>query len=214
MLLITDRDLLFIEPSLFLDATQAGTRLLGVSDAVIAGTTLTSASAGFEAAGIDDSHVVQVLSNELALEVDGRVDAGTLHVSLPRASQDDAKIPPGDGTGLAISIVTFGRLIAQAQAWALSSLGFGAAQPTRPLNESAIVNPEPVRRMMAMRTITQAFEQASALDPDNVSLLARAVLYMRRTIEATHQVAALIDLNGDGLPDAMRRMDTINLMRR
>lgn len=214
MLLITDRDLLFIEPTLYLDATQAGTRLLSVSDAVIAGTTLTSATVDFEAADIDEGHVVQVFSDNKAVEVVERIDAGTLHISLPRVTTSDSRIPPGDGTALAINVITFGRLIAQAQEWALAGLGLDPQHPTQPLDESAIVNPLPVRRLIALRTIMLAFEQAAALDPENASLAARALLYARRAAAAARQVSALIDLDGDGLHEATRRIDTITFVRR
>src|SRR5437764_1479510 len=133
MLTITDRDLLLIEPTVFVDAAAVATHLVSVSDSQISGTSLTSATADFEAAGVDDQHVVLVSAAGKALEIVQRVAAGELQVSLPRAISSDADIAPGDGTGLAIIVPTFARLIAQTRVSVLAALGMDPIHPTDPL---------------------------------------------------------------------------------
>src|SRR5207247_11152269 len=113
-------------------------RLLATSDAQIDGTTLTSSAIDFEAAGIDEGHVVQIAVNSVAAEVVQRVNASTLEVSLPRTAKSDSKIPPGDGDNPAIVVLTFGRLMDQAQEWALAALGLDPDHPTHPLDAAAI----------------------------------------------------------------------------
>ena len=214
MLMIADRDLLVVEPTLFIDAAMVATTLLSTADGAVSGTVLTSAAADFESAGIGPGHVVRLIAFGSAAEIIERSDATSLEVSLPRADVDDDMIPPGDGEDLAISVPTFARIIAQAQHWALAALGLESEHPTQPLDESAIINPAPVRSLIALRTIMMAFEQAAALLPDDLSLEARADLYRRRAAAAARQVAALIDADGDGIPDATRRIDTIAFVRR
>src|SRR6185503_4774975 len=99
MLLITDRDLLIMEPSVFTHAGEIATRLATATDGAVSGTALTSASSDFEAAGIAANNVAVIAG--APVEVVNRVQATELEVSLPRATADDAKIAPGDGSGLA-----------------------------------------------------------------------------------------------------------------
>src|SRR4051812_28835198 len=109
MLTVTDRDLLFIEPTLFTAASAAGHVLLQSADGVIAGTALQSAAANFVAAGVTEHHVIIVDGHPL--EIISRVQATELEVSLPRGADLASPVGPGDGTGLSASIITFGRLV-------------------------------------------------------------------------------------------------------
>lgn len=207
----SDRDLLVIEPSLFIGAAAAGTTLLTTSDAAVAGTRLTSASADFVTQQIDNGHVAVV--NGVVIEIVERIQATELDVSLPRASQEDQKIAPGDGSGLALQIISFARLIDQVQNSILGALGIDPDDPVRPLEVSSILNPSEVGTMIALRTIQLAFEAASALAPTDASLANRAALYQRRAAEAMRQTAAAIDLDGDGRPDTTRRLDAVVFVR-
>lgn len=102
--LIGDRELLVIEPSLFVGAAAVATTLLSVADAEVSGTSLTSATAAFEANDIDEGHVAVV--DGVPVEIVNRVADTQLSISMPRASLDDAPIPPGDGTGLVFAVLT------------------------------------------------------------------------------------------------------------
>lgn len=211
MALIDDRDLLIREPSLFLDAGGAATSILSAADGVIASTTLTSASSDFVTLGIGFGHVVVV--NGEALEVVSRTDANNLVVSKARASITDPQISPGDGSALNLEVLTFTRLIAEVQAWVLGAFGIDAADPVTPLDETAILNPEEVESLIALRVIAQAFAAASALAPTDASLSQRATLYADLAAEARRQAKAVIDLDGDGIADATRHLDVVTLTR-
>ena len=139
MVLTTDRDILIHEPSVFVDASSIATSLLSAADGTVSGTRLTSAGSDFQAAGIDAGHVIVIGTQ--AIEVVTRVDPTNLDVSRPRATLTEVKIPPGDGTTLSIDVRTFSRIIAEVEAWILGALGIDPADPTLPLDETAILNP-------------------------------------------------------------------------
>ena len=107
-----DRDLLQHEPNLFSDGEAVAQKLVNVSDGALAGTTLTSATADFDATMVSMYHVVRV--GDRLCEVALVQDAGTLTVSLPRANAADDPIPPGDGTDLAVTVLSFDAQIAAA----------------------------------------------------------------------------------------------------
>ena len=211
MLLTTDRDLLIHEPSVFVDASSIATSLLSASDGTVSGTRLTSASSDFQAAGIDAGHVIVVGTQ--ALEVVTRVDPTNLDVSRPRATLTEVNIPPGDGTTLSIDVRTFGRIIAEVEAWILGALGIDPVDPTLPLDETAILNPEDIQEAVALRTIAQVFAAASANSPTDASLADRAALYSLRAAEVRRQTKAVLDLDADGIADAIRHIDVVSLQR-
>ena len=211
MALIDDRDLLIHEPSLFLDASSVGTSVLSATDGVVASTTLTSASSNFVIPNNELGHVIVV--NGEALEVVSRIDATNLVVSKARALITEARIAPGDGSTLSLEVITFTRLIAEVQAWVLGAFGIDASDPVTPLDETAILNPEEVEPLIALRTIAQAFAAASALAPTDSSLSQRATLYAGLAAEARRQTKAVIDLDGDGIADATRHLDVVSLSR-
>jgi hypothetical protein len=211
MSLIVDRDLVVIEPSLFVDAEDIGTVLAAGTDGSLSGTTLTSASVDFEAAGIDEGHVASV--GDEIVEVIARPGASSLTVSRPRMDEEGPTIPPAAGSGMKFTVVTFDRQIASAQAWALGALGIDAHDPVNPLDENAVVNPDELGNVVALRTICDVFASAAARQPTEASLAARAAMYRERLRRAMTTTNILLDLNGDGVADAARRLSTVVLAR-
>ena len=211
MLLITDRDLLIMEPSVFTHAGEIATRLAGATDGAVTGTALTSASSDFEAAGVAASNVAVLAGTPV--EVVERIQATELEISLPRASIEDTKIAPGDGSGLAIEVLTFERLIQQVQQSVLLEFGIDPSDPVRPLDESALLNPHSIGSLIALRTIHHAFAASAARHPTDQSLSERASLYARLAALAMRQTSCVFDLDGDGRPDTTRRLDVVTLVR-
>jgi len=125
-----------------------------------------------------------------------------------------ALIAPASGSALALSVVTFERRIAEAEAWVLGALGIDPAHPLTPLDETALVDVSSVERLIALRTIADAYDVAAAADPANAALAARAAHWRSSATEARHQTIAYLDLNGDGVPDATRRVDIVTFTRR
>ncbi len=129
MAMITDRDLLTIEPSIFVDAQGEGTLLTEASDAIVTRSSrrLDSLSSDFISDGITTSHVVVVTyptSDNQVLEITTVSSATNLVVSRIRAQPSDPGIKPQDGSALPIRIITFQRAIDQAQAWVLGAWGW------------------------------------------------------------------------------------------
>lgn len=218
MSMISDRDLLTIEPSMFVDAQGEGTLLAEASDANVTRSNrkLTSTASDFIADGITTSHVVVVtypIGDNQVLEITSVPTATTLVVSRIRAQSSDPAIGPQEGSSLPIKIITFQRAIDEAQARVLGALGLVDTGQSDDLDENDITNPQDVERMVAMLTIARVLARASADDPSDAGLAARSALYSTRVREVAHQTRALIDLDGDGLPDATRRIDVLSLAR-
>jgi hypothetical protein len=210
-LLIGDRELLVIEPSVFVGAAAVATTLLSVADAEVSGTSLASATAAFEANDIDEGHVAVV--DGMPVEIVNRVADTQLSISLPRASTDDAAIPPGDGTALAFAVLTFERLIEQTQQQLLRRMGVDADHPTDALDDTSILNPGTIGSVLALLVIASAFEQAAALNPSDASIGARASLYRELANRRMLQTSVVLDLDGDGVADSTRRLDVIAMVR-
>jgi hypothetical protein len=205
MLTVTDRDLLVIDPSLFIGAAAAAATVIAtIGDGTIAGTELQSSGADFEVSDIGFGHVA-VINDAAAVEVVSRTDAATLEVSKPRATSLDAKIPPGDVSEATVNIVTFVRLIEQTRAWTLGALGIE--------DESIITDPSPVSLLVALRTAARALAHAAAMDPADASLAQRASLASALASQAGHRTLVPLDLNGDGRPDATRAAHVLTLTR-
>jgi hypothetical protein len=211
MSLITDVDLLTIEPSVFVDATAAATKVISGSDGVIAGTTLTSAGSSFTAAGIDAGHVAVVAGE--ALEVVQRTSATTLSVSRPQPSGSTSSIAPNAGSSLAFTVWTFQRLIDLAERSILAALAIDPDHPTQPLQTAAILNRPAVERMIATATIARACAVASAANPASESLKQRTADYERELERLRQQLIVVLDLDGDGIADATRRIAAATFLR-
>ena len=211
MSLIIDRDLMVIEPGVFVDAVEVGTILVSGTDGNVSGDTLTSATANFQNAGVDTGHAASV--GDRAVEVLARPSASSLTISRPRADIDDPTIPPAAGTNQKFTVTTFERLIAEAQAWALGALGLDPHDPVNPLDETAIVNIDEFAKLIALRTICDVFVLAAARFSEEPSHALRAAAYRDRLRRAMNTTNILLDLNGDGVADAARRMSTIALSR-
>jgi hypothetical protein len=211
MALLTDVDLLTIEPSVFLDATAGATKIHAAGDGALSGTTLTSAGSSFTALGIDAGHVA-VVGTE-ALEVVQRTGATTLSVSRPRSLVAGTMIAPAAGTGLALTIWTFRRVMDQAETALLAVLGIDADHPTKPLELNAIVNVEAVRHVMGLLAVAHAFAIAAAAAPTSDSLARRQALYEREAEHGRQRLCAALDLDGDGVADATRRAAVVTFIR-
>ena len=207
----TDRDLLILEPNLFRDVAWAGQRRVDVSDGVTNGAALTSATAAFEASGIRAGHVVVV--DAIPLEVIERVSDTELTVSLVRDDPDDAILPPPALNGAAVMVTTFGPQIAGVHEQLLRALGIEIADLNASPNAGAITNPRALARLESLGALHLTFAAAAALATDQDLLWAKAEMYRDRFIAQRNRLAVGIDLDGDGLPEATRRLNTMQLTR-
>lgn len=92
-------------------------------------------------------------------------------------------------------------------------MGVDADHPTNALDETSILNPGTVGRVLALLVIASAFEQAAALDPSDGSIGQRASLYRGLAERGLLQTAVVLDLDGDGIADSTRRLDVLAMAR-
>lgn len=207
----TDRDLLLYEPTLFNDLPWVSQQRLSVTDGQVSGTTLSSASADFEAAQVDTGSVLLV--NKTPVEVLARVDAMTLTVSLPRTNTTDAAILPGDMSSATVTARTFTPQAGLVCASLLRMLGLDGDDPVEPLDAEAVVSLSAMARLESLGTLERVYSSAAALTGDNDTLLFKAAAYRRSFLEAAARCPVQIDTTGDGLPDEKRYVGVGRLTR-
>lgn len=214
MPLALDRDLLTFEPDLFRDAGWAGQRLVS-GTGTISGTTLSMSAydVNFEDAGVTTGHVAVV--DGVAYEVIGVTTGTTATVSRLRASPADPVITPSPAADKPVTITTLRPQIAAIERQVMRMLGIEPSATPGPgvLTEASITNPEALRRLAALGTLHLVFAAAAALTPPESPHWVRAELYRARFARERHAVAALIDADGDGVPDATRRLNVMQLLR-
>ncbi len=201
-----DRDLLAIEPNVFRDVAFSGQTRATAEDGLIAGTTLSSATADFESAGVGAGSVVMV--EGAALEVLERLGAGALSVSLPRASASDASIPPAAGTGLSVRATTFEPQIALAQRQAERDLGLDLDG----LAGAAMVSAA-LRRVVAHGALHHVFAAAATSAERSDPTWSRAMWHLEQREKRLRRAVVELDLDGDGAAEATRRVQPARMVR-
>lgn len=211
MAFATDRDLLILEPSLFRDIAWAGQRRINLADAATNGVTLTSATADFIAADIRPGHIAMLDST--ALEVIERISMTQLTISLLRDDPADAPLAPPAHTAASLIIATFGPQIIHVHDQLLRALGIEPADPGAAVSEANITNPAPLAVLETLGALHLVFSAAAALATDQDRLARKAQLYRDRFVARRNRLHVGIDLDGDGLPEATRRLNTIQFLR-
>ncbi len=211
MPLITDIDLLALEPTLFTDASSQGIVLDDRTNAAISGTTLTSTDSDFTAISIDDGRVSIVDSEPL--EIVSLIDATNVQVSRPRA-KSGAVIDPKAGTGLSMQVITFEKFIDDAEASFRAALGLLPDDPVEPVDDVQVLNLDELAPLVALIAAADIFVRAAAAsDPEDESLARRAATYDALRADALRTAAAVLDLDNDGEADATRRLGAITWRR-
>ncbi|MFG0258395.1 MAG: hypothetical protein ACF8GE_10880 [Phycisphaerales bacterium JB043] len=206
MAFATDRDLLVLEPSLFRQIAWTGQALVSLTDGVLAGTTLTSATGGFTGAGVDTGHVALV--NGVALEVVARVSDTQLTVSRLRDTTDDpAQTTVLDGSSLEVKVWTFSPQITHVHEMLLGSLGVDPAGATAP-HAGQIVNAPMLVRLEALGAMHLILSASGAASPPGSELRERIEIYRHRFGVARETTPVELDTTGDGNTDTIRRFVT------
>ncbi|MEX0775200.1 MAG: hypothetical protein WD042_05740 [Phycisphaeraceae bacterium] len=217
----TDRDLLALEPNLFADVSFLAQQRLSVTDGVLGGTTLTSATADFAAARIDPGDVVLIAA--VPHEVMSRQDAHTLTVSLLRNALSDPAIPApaSAGSGLEVIARTFAPQAALIHDMLLHLLGIDPDAPEADeedipngvLTEDAVVSLSAMARLEALGTLERLYAAAASLAGDNEPLWRKATWARDQFYAALHRASIRIDTDNDGRADTTRRFALANLVR-
>jgi len=213
----TDRDLLALEPSLFTDIRWAAQTVLDSAPATLSAGGLTLTIPGVDLAQRAVQPGMVALLDSLPVEIIA-VDSPTmLTISRPRPRADDPPIPVLR-TPLAVGAVTihtFGAQIGIVHDQLLRALGIEPGAPAHPgiVTESAITNPRALAHVEALGALHIIFAAASALANEESLAWHKARLYRERFSHERRTVAAAIDLDADGIAEAVRRISTVQLNR-
>lgn len=207
----TDRDLLAFEPNLFRDIAWTGQRRISADDGATSGSALTSASSNFTSARIKPGHVAML--DAIPLEVIS-IDSDTqLTVSLLRDDVDDPTLSPPALTDAPLVITTFGPQIASVHDQLLRALGIEPTNPNAQPSAADITNPAALARLEVLGALHLIFTAAATLSTTDDILRTKAEMYRDRFIAQRNRLAVGVDLDGDGLPEATRRLNTIQFIR-
>lgn len=207
----TDRDLLVLEPNVFRDAGWIGQRLLqGVGS--VSGATLTLTSGDLAAPGIAPGHVL--IYETVACEVVAVLGATSATVSLLRARPGDPVIPPPALGAKGVTCWTFRPQAGLVHSQLLRMLGIEPdAAPGAAVTEGSILNPGALAPAEALGTLHLVYSAAAALTGADSALAARSQMYRERFGQERQHAAAQLDLDGDGLADATRRLNLMQFIR-
>jgi hypothetical protein len=211
----TDRDLLAFEPNLFRDVMWVSQRLVD-GQGTISGSVLTmsSADAGFDAAGVEEGHVVFI--NGAAYEVLERLSSTQVRLSRPRASADGAQIPVANiASAAAARVATFAPQIATVHAQVVRMLGIEPGQASTPGHpaETDVTNPAAFTRVECLGALHLIYAAAGSLTSPDSPTNQRSEFYRMRFAQERTRVTAEIDLDGDGRPDAVRKLNVVQMVR-
>jgi len=214
MAFAVDRDLLVLEPGLFREVSWVGQRLIrGTGDASGTALTMTSQDVLFDAASVGDGHVV--LIGGAAYEVIDRVSGTVLTISRLRGAFDDAAIPVTGSTGAEVEVSTFGPQIATVHRQVLRMLGIEPDITPDPgqVSEVSILNRTAMARLEALGALHLVYSAASSALGSQTPLGKKSEFYRQRFSSERQRTVAMIDLDGDGRPDATRRLNVIQFLR-
>lgn len=211
MTFTTDRDLLNYEPLLLTEITWPELTQVEVNDAATAGTTLTSATAGFIDHALQ-AGMVGVLGVATVIEVVSVDTASQLTVSKPRPSIDDALVAPGDGTAQLLTIRSFASL-RQAVADEIVQRLIGGDSA---LEAEQIVVSEALRTVESLGVLATIYrlsaENLLSANPDNHRL--KATYYSQQFKQQLNLLRVEFDLDGDGAADGFRDTGLIRSIRK
>ena len=114
--MLTDKDILKTEPSLFSDACFTSQKLCGGTNGIVAGTQFTASGVDFTSSGVTAGGVIWLESADGTIkggfEIVSLIDSTHLTVSILRSDPAGSAIPVGSASGLTWRIKTFAPQIA------------------------------------------------------------------------------------------------------
>lgn len=214
MAFATDRDVLALEPHAYRDLVFVGQVVQsGVASTTGNALEMADFSVDFFQARVAPGHVL--MAQGLPLEVISVDGSNEATVSLLRPTADGPIIEPPKLTGAAAYVMTLGPQLELAHRSVLRMAGIDpdAAPGQGALTAAAVTNPGAMRRLEALGALHLAWAAAGATQGDDAPANERAAWYRRRFADERSRAAVEIDLDADGRPDVLRRLNATVLMR-
>jgi len=210
-----DRDLLGIEPILFIGGGFPSQRLVGGADAQISGTTFTAGSVDFGAAGVEAAMVLCTYSQSpaegSAYEIVSVDSATTLSVSVLRADPNTDPVAPPAQSGVSFYVRTYAaqiRSISAALGEKLRQIKEVAGLPSAEFADSA-----QLRLTAAYGTIADVFvARAENAEPNDANWI-KARHYRRMFRSLQLQLRLAVDTDGNGTAERTRTLGNVALKR-
>lgn len=197
MAFATDRDLLVLEPRLFVDLHWAGQTLVE-SSVGTSGTVMVGVAVDYAAAGIGAGHVMTV--GGASYEIIDRLGSSQLSVSLLRPSADAEAIAPGGSAGVSGTgrVTSFAPQLELVHGQILRMSGLES--------DASVLNDPELVLVEALGTLHLIYAAAAA-GSGHDSMHARSEMYRKRFSAERARVRLAIDLDGDGMRDGTRRLN-------
>ncbi len=215
-----DRDILAIEPSVFRDVAWVGQRLsrgTGTVSSPASGGVLTIAAPDVDLAlaGVGAGHVAVV--DGAAYEIMERLSGTQVRLSRARALATDPQIPPSPvASGVECWIVTFAPQLALAHRQVLAMAGIDPDSPEPApgrVGEGHVTNARALARVEALLALHLVYAAAGSAAPEGAPVVRRARELLAMYREERSRARVEVDLNGDGMPDAVRLLNGAVLTR-
>lgn len=210
-----DRDLLALEPGVFLSSAFSGLNLLAGTDGTIEETTFSSDGADFQAAGVEAGMVLVVYkttpSEGLAVEIVSVDSAAELTVSVLRADAQAAATAPPAGEELRFHVRSFRpqiRSISESLAEKLRSTAEVEGVRSADFSDSAQLRTVCAHGVLAAVFVARA-ENASDSDANWI----KAAFYRGEFARLQPQLRLVLDADGDGSAERTRSLGNVNLRR-
>lgn len=218
-----DRDLLVYEPGLFREVAWAGLTLVGDMSAAVSanGTTMTISGTDLQALQVQAGMVAQLAALG-ACEITEILGTTQMSVSRLRARLSDAPMPlTTSTTNDTVRIQSVRPQIELIHGVLLASLGLvaddtiGAAgdASTGAVEERQVLNARELAPLEALGALHLIYSSAAPLAGPNSILWSKAEMYRDRFARAKARATAAIDLDGDGVVDAVRQASVVRLQR-
>lgn len=209
MLLCTDTDLVRVEPNVFSEIQWLSQRLVKATGSV-SGTTLTIASPDVNFDGAQLAPGMVVLIGGVAHEVIAKLSATTATISRVRPTSADAVLTPSPVSGVEVIIAS---MMPQAAGVSERVCRMFGLKPTPSAGDATLVDPGEVTRFAALLTLAAAYSAAASISGDDSPAGKRAAKYRELANEERRTLTVRIDLDGDGIADAVRRPSVVVLER-